>query len=94
MLKPRKFISLLLSLSMIVLSLSVLDFKVMDINAEEKGIFPCFSLTDDELLQIASLCQQEQGSAKGAATEASLMANLYEIKGSSYGSIYNYDMLQ
>lgn len=53
-----------------------------------------YNLTDDQLLQIASLAQQEQGTAKGAAAEASLMANLFEINGSKYGSgadgLYNY----
>ena len=53
-----------------------------------------YELTQDQLERIASLCQQEQGSAEGAAAEASLMANLFEIKGSSYGTgangLYNY----
>ena len=49
-----------------------------------------FNLTEDELVQIASLCQQEQDGAAGAAAEASLMANLWESKGKSNGSLYNY----
>ena len=53
-----------------------------------------YELTQDQLEKIASLCYYEQGTAEGAAAEASLIANLFEIKGSSYGSgangLYNY----
>lgn len=53
-----------------------------------------YNLTENQLKAIARLCQQEQGTAKGAAAEASLMANLFELKGKSYGSgasgLYNY----
>ena len=52
--------------------------------------FNTYSLTDDELLQIASLCQQEQGTDRGAAAEASLMANRYEMYGYKYSSLYDY----
>lgn len=60
------------------------------------GKFTTYDLSDDQLEQIASLCMQEQGSAQGAAAEASLMANLFEIqnKATKYGSgadgLYNY----
>lgn len=53
-----------------------------------------YALTDEQVAQIASLAYHEQGTVKGAAAEASLMANLFEIKGSSYGKgakgLYNY----
>lgn len=56
--------------------------------------FTKYELTDDQLKQIASLAYHEQGTPKGAAAEASLMANLFEIKGSKYGEgatgLYNY----
>lgn len=56
--------------------------------------FEKYDLTEDQLNQIASLAYHEQGTAKGAAAEASLMANLFEIKGSKYGKgaqgLYNY----
>lgn len=48
--------------------------------------FEKYSLTEDQLIQIASLCQREQGSPKGAAAEASLMANRFELYGSSFGT--------
>lgn len=48
-----------------------------------------YNLTSSELTWIAKLCQQEQGSAEGAAAEASLIANKYEISGSNLG-IYKY----
>ena len=56
--------------------------------------FTKYNLTEDQLIQIASLAYHEQGTAKGAAAEASLMANLFELKGSKYGTgadgLYNY----
>ena len=56
-----------------------------------------YNLTDTELENLAKVCQREQGSAIGAAAEASLMANRYEleiIKESKWknGSIYDYVM--
>lgn len=60
----------------------------------EERKFIKYELTQDQLEKIASLCYHEQGTAEGAAAEASLIANLFEIKGSSYGSgangLYNY----
>lgn len=56
--------------------------------------FTKYNLTEDQVLQLARVCVQEQGSPKGAAAEASLMANLFELKGSSFGTgadgLYNY----
>lgn len=56
--------------------------------------FTKYDLTNEQIEQIASLAYHEQGTAKGAAAEASLMANLFEIKGSKYGKgakgLYNY----
>ena len=56
--------------------------------------FTKYDLTDDQLAQLASVAYYEQGTPKGAAAEASLMANLFEIKGSRFGTgadgLYNY----
>ena len=49
-----------------------------------------YELSNYELKSIASLCEQEQGTAKGAAAEASLMANRFELYGSEYDNIYDY----
>lgn len=50
-----------------------------------------YSLSETELKQIAYQCYREQGSAVGAAAEASLMANKYEMyTGSSYSSLHSY----
>lgn len=54
-----------------------------------------YDLTDSQLRGLAAVCQREQGnSAVGAAAEASLMANLFELRGSKYGTggagLYNY----
>ncbi len=49
-----------------------------------------YKLSDSQLKVIAKICQAEQGTAKGAAWEASLMANRYELWGKKYGSFYVY----
>ena len=59
------------------------------------GKFTQYSdLTESQIKQIASLCQQEQGTTKGAAAEASLMANRFEMVGKRWGTggsgLYNY----
>ena len=48
-----------------------------------------YDLTDSQILQIARLCVQEQGSFDGVKAEASIMANLFE-KQSKYDSLYDY----
>ena len=60
-----------------------------------KGTFTQYTdLTDAQIKSIANLCKQEQGSPKGAAAEASLMANRFELVGSRFGTggagLYNY----
>ncbi len=45
-----------------------------------QGNFTKYQFTDSQLKGIAALCQQEQGSAQGAAAEASLMANHLELR--------------
>ena len=59
--------------------------------------FTKYPLTDDQLLKIARLCKQEQGSVAGAKAEASLMANQLETSASrrkKYGTgadgLYNW----
>lgn len=58
------------------------------------GTFTKYNFSDAQIKQLANLCQQEQGTPKGAAAEASLMANLFELRGSSFGEgtdgLYNY----
>ena len=48
-----------------------------------------YDLTDKELNAIAYVCSREQGTPKGAAAEASLMANKYELEKSKKG-LYKY----
>ena len=81
------------SFYLILTILFVMFIMPMNLNTKVKAesIFNNFSLLDTELKKIASLCQQEQGTAKGAAAEASLMANRYDLYGrSKYSSIYTY----
>ena len=61
------------------------------------GEFKKFELTEHQLKAIATVCQAEQGSAKGAAAEASLMANHMDLNTSTAGNypdtgegLYNY----
>lgn len=53
-----------------------------------------YTLTDAQLRGLAKVCQNEQGTVLGAKAEASLMANRFELFGSSYGSggdgLFNY----
>lgn len=53
-----------------------------------------YALSDSQIRGLARLCQQEQGTVTGAMAEASLMANLFEKKGSRYGTgangLYSY----
>lgn len=60
-----------------------------------KKTFKKYNLTNSQLKYIAAICYREQGTKKGAAAEASLMANLFESsRGNGYGSggsgLYNY----
>ena len=56
--------------------------------------FNKYVLTDEQLILLTSRAMAEQGTPKGAAAEASLMANLFELQGSKYGvggeGLYNY----
>ena len=53
--------------------------------------FHKYNLTQSHLKELATVCWREQGSTKGAAAEASLMANLYESsRGNNYSSLYKY----
>ena len=56
----------------------------------ENPEFPKYDLTEQELIEIARLCEQEQSSLEGTAAEASLMANRYELCNCGYSSLYNY----
>jgi hypothetical protein len=53
-----------------------------------------YTLTDSQLKGIAVICQKEQGTVTGAKAEATLIANRFELFGSSYGTdgtgLYNY----
>lgn len=62
-----------------------------DNSSSSGAVFTKYDLTDDEILQLASLCQQEQGTVAGSAAEASLMCNLYESsRGDNFDSIVDY----
>lgn len=53
--------------------------------------FKQYNLSEDELIRIARLCKQEQGSLAGAKAEASLGANLLETH-SNYQNKYGSDI--
>ena len=53
--------------------------------------FKTYNLTDHEIQQLAFVATREQGEdVDGARAELSLIANLFEERGSSYGSITKY----
>ena len=53
--------------------------------------FKTYNLTEHEIQQLAFVATREQGGdVDGGRAELSLIANLYEERGSSYGSITNY----
>ena len=58
--------------------------------SNSSGDFTKYDLSDTELKGLAAVAYREQGSAIGAAAEASLMANRYEIYGSGHSSIVDY----
>lgn len=61
-------------------------------NNSSDGIFlgQTYDLTDSELRGIANVCQHEQGTPEGAAAEASLMANRFELFGGTSASLFKY----
>ena len=64
------------------------DFSNMPdtITVSGTGNFTKYVLTDMQLKQITAIALHEQGTPKGAAAEASLMANRFELYGSKYGT--------
>ena len=56
----------------------------------ENPEFPTYALSEEEITQLARLCQQEQYSLEGVAAEASLMANRFELCNSGYSSLTDY----
>lgn len=48
-----------------------------------------YTLTKTKLQKISNLCLQEQGTVIGAAAEASLMCNLFELQ-TKYSDLYDY----
>lgn len=60
------------------------------IRLEVVGMAKAYSLTDEQLLACARLCQQEQDTVLGAAAEMSLALNRYEKNIDRYSSVYDY----
>lgn len=54
--------------------------------ATGSGNFTKYQLSEHQLNQITAIALHEQGTPKGAAAEASLMANRFELYGSKYGT--------
>ncbi len=52
----------------------------------ETHIGQTYQLTDSQLTELANYAYGEQGSADGSAAEITLLANRFEMYGSSYGS--------
>lgn len=54
--------------------------RIETVGNSSESPFTKYELTDYQLKSIAALCQQEQGTAEGAAAEASLMANHMDLR--------------
>ena len=55
------------------------------------AFFTKYNLSEEEIKELTNLCIQEQGTTKGAAAEASLIANRYELYGKDkYDNIVDY----
>ena len=54
-------------------------------SATGSGSFAKYELNEEQLELLALVAINEQGSLEGAAAEASLMANLFELQGGSFG---------
>ena len=88
--KIRKVFLGLVALCIMVGCIKTSYIPSIQFNVQAAGVFNTYNLTETELIKIASLCQQEQGTAKGAAAEASLMANRFEMYDSKFSSVYDY----
>ena len=56
----------------------------------ESSNYKKYNLSQEDLEYLTGVCVREQGSAQGAAAEASLIANRFELYGSKYSSMANY----
>ena len=72
--KTMKFLKLPLA----SVALAVCLLALCAVSASADTTFTKYNLTTDQLVKIARLCYQEQGSVTGAKAEASLMANQLE----------------
>lgn len=70
------------------------DVEIMTLTfggIKDLGFVKYDNLSNEELSSLAHLCQKEQGTAEGAAMEASLIANRYELyNGAKYGNLYDF----
>ncbi|MCM1508841.1 MAG: hypothetical protein NC177_17175, partial [Ruminococcus flavefaciens] len=88
--KMRRLFPVLVAVVIMFVGIKIPYIPNIQLNVQAADVFNTYNLTETELKKIASLCQQEQGTAKGAAAEASLMANRFEMYGSKYSSVYDY----
>ena len=57
---------------------SATEKEIVTNNCKIRAEFPTYELTEQELRALAAVCFSEQGTRRGAMTEASLMANRFE----------------
>lgn len=69
---------------------SINEFVFGDNTVNSTTEFTAYNLTEQQLSELAYICYREAGDAKGAAAEASLMANRFELYGSKYSTLYEY----
>ncbi|MDE6519167.1 MAG: hypothetical protein K2K91_01740, partial [Ruminococcus sp.] len=88
--KMRRVFPVLVAVVVMFAGIKIPYIPSIQFNVQAVDVFNTYNMTETELIKIASLCQQEQGTAKGAAAEASLMANRFEMYGSKFSSVYDY----
>ena len=59
-------------------------------SGSSKYKFKKYNLSKDDIQILAYVAKREQGTVKGAKAELSLMANLFESRGSNFSSIVDY----
>ena len=90
--KTHSLFCRMLSMMITILIISIIilpNSYTIQANADT-GVFRTYDLSETELQKIASLCVHEQPTHKGRAAEASLMANIYDLRGITNKSLYEF----
>ncbi len=56
------------------------NIETIEFDLTQNYDFTTYDLTEEQIIEITNLCKSEQATPEGVATEASLMANIFEIQ--------------